>query len=127
MCCITAIAATTTAVPQVWQDQAARQSAPPVRAASGPPGTVKVCAVVSLSRVPCTIARRSRRSTRTQREDAYIRPQADGRERRVDLVQPRAVVQVEHATDRWKVPVETTRQLGLAPRALVGPGTSIRA
>ena len=33
-------------------------------------------------------------------DDAYIQPQAVGRERRVDLVQARAVVQVEHAIDR---------------------------
>ena len=35
-------------------------------------------------------------------DDAYIQPQAVGRERCVDLVQPRAVVQVEHAIDRGR-------------------------
>ena len=35
-------------------------------------------------------------------DDAYIQPQAVGRERCVDLVQARAVVQVEPAIDRGK-------------------------
>ena len=35
-------------------------------------------------------------------DDAYIQSQAVGRDRCVDLVQPRAVVQVEHAIDRGK-------------------------
>ena len=35
-------------------------------------------------------------------DDAYIQPQAVGRDRCVDLVQPRAVVQVEHAIDRGR-------------------------
>ena len=35
-------------------------------------------------------------------DDAYIQPQAVGRERYVDLVQPRAVVQVEPAIDRGR-------------------------
>ena len=37
-----------------------------------------------------------------RRRDAYIQSQAVGRERCVDLVQPRAVVQVEPAIDRGK-------------------------
>ena len=35
-------------------------------------------------------------------DDAYLQPQAVGRERCVDLVQARAVVQIEHAIDRGK-------------------------
>ena len=35
-------------------------------------------------------------------DDAYIQPQAVGRERSVDLVQARAVVQVEPAIDRGR-------------------------
>ena len=40
----------------------------------------------------------------------HVQPQADGRERRVDPVQQRAVVQVEHVIDRRRVRVQTRRQ-----------------
>ena len=52
-------------------------------------------------------------------DDAYIQPQAVGRERCVDLV-PRAVVQVEHAIDRRKCQLRR-RQFGLGDVRVAHP------
>ena len=53
-------------------------------------------------------------------DDAYIQPQADGRERWVDLVQPRAVVQVEHAIDRGKCQLRRRASSDLLTRGTRG-------